>query len=79
MNTPYSYTRTLALTLLSVLLLAACVADRCDLQDKPQETGEPGNSASEQPIPKGYKPITIELELNTRMAETTPPPQCCKL
>ena len=69
MNTAYSYTRTLALTLLSVLLLAACVADRCDLQDKPQE---PGNSASEQPIPKGYKPITIELELNTRMAETTP-------
>lgn len=72
MNTPYSYIRTLALTLLSAFLLAACVADRCDLQDKPQETGEPGNSASEQPIPKGYKPVTIELELNTRMAETTP-------
>ena len=69
MNTPYSYTRTLALTLLSALLLAACVADRCDLQDKSQETG---NSASEQPIPKGYKPVTIELELNTRMAEATP-------
>ena len=72
MNTPYSYIRTLALILLSALLLAACVADRCDLQDKPQETGEPGDSASEQPIPKGYKPVTIEIELNTRMAETTP-------
>lgn len=69
MNTPYSYIRSLALTLLSVLLLTACVADRCRQQNKPQE---PGNSASEQPIPKGYKPITIELELNTRMAETTP-------
>ena len=69
MNTPYSYIRSLALTLLSVLLLTACVADRCRQPNKPQE---PGNSASEQPIPKGYKPITIELELNTRMAETTP-------
>lgn len=69
MNTPYSYIRSLALTLLSALLLTACVADRCRQPNKPQE---PGNSASEQPIPKGYKPITIELELNTRMAETTP-------
>lgn len=69
MNTPYSYTRTLALTLLSVLLLAACVADRCDLQDKPQE---PGNSTSQQEIPKGYKSVIIDLELNTRMSESTP-------